>query len=69
VSSERIFGVSSKQPLLPRVVSEPDAEVLDLEGLALGNLLHADDLSGRLLELTQLTQEVPESGSTKQTAT
>ena len=47
---------------LPGVVSEPDAEVLDLEGLALADRLHADDLAGGLLELTQLTQKVPKSG-------
>ena len=42
------------------VVSQPDPEVLDLEGVLLLDLLDGDDLSGGLLELTQLTQEVPE---------
>ena len=45
----------------PGVVSEPDAEVLDLEGLPLDDLLNADDLSGGLLELAELAQEVPET--------
>jgi hypothetical protein len=49
----------------PGVVSEPDAEVLDLEGLALGDLLHAHDLSGRLLELAELPQEIPEPDEKK----
>jgi len=44
------------------VVSQPDPEVLDLEGVLLLDLLDGDDLSGGLLELTQLTQEVPEPG-------
>ena len=43
------------------IVSEPDAEVLDLERVLLLDLLHRHDLAGSLLELTQLTQEVPES--------
>ena len=45
----------------PGVVSQPDTEVLDLHGLPLLDLLHGDDLSGRLLELPQLSQEVPET--------
>ncbi len=44
----------------PGVVPQPDAEVLDLQGLLLLDLLDADDLSGSLLELTELTQKVPE---------
>ena len=43
-------------------VPEPDAEVLDLEGLPLLDLLDGDDLAGRLLELPELTEEVPEPG-------
>merc|ERR1719347_1708934 len=46
----------------PGVVSQPDAEVLDLHRLPLLDLLHADDLAGGLLELPQLSQEVPEPG-------
>ena len=46
----------------PGVVSQPDAEVLHLQWLPLLDLLHGDDLSGGLLELPQLSQEVPESG-------
>ena len=44
----------------PRVVSQPDAEVLDLERLPLLDLLDRDDLAGRLLELPQLPEEIPE---------
>ena len=46
----------------PGVVSQPDAEVLDLHRLPLLDLLHADDLASSLLELPQLSQEVPEPG-------
>ena len=46
----------------PGVVPQPDAEVLDLHGLPLLDLLHADNLAGGLLELPQLSQEVPEPG-------
>ena len=46
---------------LPGVVSEPDAEVLDLEWLAFADGLNADDLAGGLLELPELTQKVPKS--------
>ena len=38
----------------PGVVSEPDSEVFDLQGLALADGLNADDLSGGLLELAEL---------------
>ena len=41
----------------PGVVSQPDAEVLDLEWLPLPYLLQGHDLSGGLLELTELPQE------------
>ena len=41
---------------------EPDAEVLDLQGLLLLDLLDRDDLAGGLLELPQLPEEVPEPG-------
>ena len=46
----------------PGVVPQPDAEVLDLHRLPLLDLLHADNLAGGLLELPQLSQEVPEPG-------
>ena len=46
----------------PRVVSQPNPEVLNLLRLPLLDLLHADDLAGGLLELPQLPQEVPEPG-------
>lgn len=44
------------------VVSDPDAEVLDAEGVLLGDLVQADDLTVGLLDLLQLGQEVPEAG-------
>ena len=46
------------------VVSDPDTEVLDDKRVLLLDLLDRDDLSGGLLELTQLTQEVPEPKKT-----
>ena len=42
----------------PRVVSQPDAEVLDLERLLLLDFLDRDDLAGRLLKLPQLPEEI-----------
>lgn len=44
------------------IVSKPDSEVLDLQWSLLVLALHWDDLTSSLLELTQLTQEVPEAG-------
>ena len=44
------------------VLPEPDAEVLDLQGLLLVDGLDGDDLSGGLLELPELAEEVPEAG-------
>lgn len=44
-----------------RVVSDPDAEVLDAEGVLLGDLVQADDLTVGLLDLLQLGKEVPEA--------
>lgn len=44
------------------VVAEPDAEVLDLLGVLLVDGLDANDLAGSLLDLSQTSQEVPESG-------
>lgn len=45
-----------------RVVSEPDTEVLDLQGLLLVDGVDGNDLSRCLLDLFELSQEVPESG-------
>lgn len=45
-----------------RVVSQPDAEVLDLQRSLLVLALDGDDFTGCLLELAELTQEVPEAG-------
>lgn len=45
-----------------RVVSDPDTEVLDLEGVLLVEHLDADDLTSGLLDLLETTQEVPVSG-------
>lgn len=44
-----------------RVITQPDAEVLDLQRRLLELSFHRDDLTSCLLELTQLTQEVPKS--------
>lgn len=44
------------------IVTQPDAEVLDPDGSALVDLLDRHDLTGGLLELLQLTQEIPETG-------
>ena len=46
----------------PGVVSQPDAKVLDLKWLPFPDLLHGHDLTGGLLELPELPQEVPEAG-------
>lgn len=46
----------------PGVITEPDTEVLDLQGLLLLDLLDTDDFTSGLLELPQLTQKVPKSG-------
>jgi len=45
-----------------RVVSQPDAEVLDLLGVLLVDSLDANDLTGSLLDLLETTQEVPVTG-------
>lgn len=44
-----------------RIVTQPDAKVLDLGRRTLVDLLDVDDFAGGLLELLQLTQEVPET--------
>lgn len=44
-----------------RVVSEPDSKVLDLERLLLVDGVHGNNLTGSLLHLSKLTNEVPES--------
>lgn len=43
------------------IVTQPDSEVLNLQRGRLGDLLEGNNLAGRLLELVQLTQEVPEA--------
>jgi hypothetical protein len=45
----------------PGVVSEPDAEIFDLQWLPLAHFLDTNDLAGGLLELSELAQEIPES--------
>ena len=45
-----------------RVVSEPDAEVLDGGWLLLVDLLAGDNLANSLLDLLQTIQVVPEAG-------
>ena len=42
-----------------RVVPQPDAKVLDFQGLLLHDFFHTDNLAGSFLELPQLTQKVP----------
>lgn len=44
-----------------RVVTNPDAEVLDLEGSLLVDNIQGNDLARRLLDLSQLHQEIPEA--------
>jgi len=44
-----------------RVVADPDAKVLDFQGLALVDGVEGDDLAGALLDLAQLGEEVPEA--------
>ena len=44
------------------VVSDPDAKVLDLERSLLVDDVQGDNLAVRLLNLSQLHQEVPEAG-------
>merc|ERR1719315_120656 len=46
----------------PRVVPQPDTEVLDDQRLLLSDFLHRHDFSSGLLELPQLPQEIPEPG-------
>ena len=41
------------------VVPQPDAKVLDFQGLLLHDFFHTDNLAGSFLELPQLTQKVP----------
>lgn len=45
-----------------RVVADPDTKVLHLQGVALEDLVDRDDLTVRLLDLFELTKEVPEAG-------
>jgi len=44
-----------------RVISNPDAKILDLERLPLAYLADGHDLTGGLLDLLQLLEEVPEA--------
>ena len=46
----------------PRIISEPDAEVLDLERTFLMNLVQGDHFAGGLLQLAEFGQKVPEAG-------
>ena len=45
-----------------RVVTQPDAEVLNDGGRLLGDLLDADNLAGGLVDLLVVRDKVPESG-------
>lgn len=44
-----------------RIVSEPDTEVLDLEWSLLADDVEGNDFTGRLLDLSEFHQKVPES--------
>ena len=44
-----------------RVIAKPDAKVLHLEGLLLGDLGEGDNLTSRALDLFQLAEKVPEA--------
>jgi len=46
----------------PGVVTDPDAEVLDLQGLLFVNAIDTNDLAVCFFDLLQLSQEVPEAG-------
>ena len=43
-----------------KISPQPDTKVLDFERLLLPDFLNGDNLSSGLLELPQLSQEVPE---------
>jgi hypothetical protein len=45
-----------------RIIADPDAEVLDLEGPLLVNDVQGDNLAVGLLDLAEFHQEVPEAG-------
>lgn len=45
-----------------RIITQPDAEVLDLQRRLLVLALDGDNLASCLLEFAQLTQEIPETG-------
>lgn len=45
-----------------RIVTQPNAEVLDLARRTLVDLFQRNDFTGGLLELLQLAQEIPETG-------
>lgn len=45
-----------------RVIPQPNAEVLDLNWGLFGDLFQVDNLTGGLLKLLELPQEIPETG-------
>lgn len=45
-----------------RVVTDPDAKVLDLERALLMDDIERHNLAGRFLDLSQLLEEIPKSG-------
>ena len=51
-----------KRPKSKELTPQPDSEVLDLQGLLFSDFLHRHNLSSGLLELSQLSKEVPEPG-------
>lgn len=44
-----------------RVITKPDTKVLNFNWRLFGHMFNRDDFSGSLLELLQLTQEVPKT--------
>jgi hypothetical protein len=70
VGVERVDSIGSRQLAVllvhvvgtgAGVVSDPDTEVLDLQGVLLVDLVEGNDLAVGLLDLLELHQEVPEA--------
>ena len=49
----------------PRIITKPNTKVLDLQGLVFSDFFDTDDLTSGLLELPQLTQEIPKPKKTQ----
>merc|ERR1712105_12503 len=46
----------------PRIITQPDAKVLNLQWGLFMDLLDADDFTSGFLELAKLAEEIPETG-------